>query len=69
MNVNTYLKRTWHILTNHDIGNSLTLDKITSENHPHSNKEMVYTVNIMKCTCGLTWLDCGLEYRKIKDKQ
>lgn len=54
-----------HIKHGHPLRDSTRLDKLHSELHPSSNAEFIYTVNIMRCDeCGLTWNDCGLEYRK-----
>lgn len=52
-----------HVKYGHGSGNVL-VDKLTSEKHPHTDAELVYTVNIMACKlCGLTYLDAGLEHR------
>ena len=57
-------KRLPHMDSGHPFDKSVRLDKLTSEKHPHSDSELVYTINIMQCNdCGLVWKDCGLEYR------
>jgi len=61
-------KRRRHIRNGHPFDKSVRLDKLRSENHPHSDPGTVYTVNVMRCNdCGLCWLDAGLEFREIKD--
>jgi hypothetical protein len=57
------LIRLWHSIDGHPYDKSIRLDKLQTEKHPHSDNEMIFTINIMKCECGLTWLDTGLEYR------
>lgn len=58
-------KRVSHMENGHPFDKSESIDKLTSELHPHSDSEMIYTVNIRKCNdCGLTYNDCGLEYRR-----
>lgn len=60
-----WIKRYLHIKNGHPYERSISIDKLTSENHPHSDSEMIFTVNIMKCNeCGLMYLDEGLEFRK-----
>lgn len=54
-----------HINDGHPHDKSVLIDKLTSEKHPHTNDEFIYTVNIMKCKeCGLNYNDCGLEFRE-----
>jgi hypothetical protein len=58
------LRRAFHIHYGHG-PNRTRLDKLTSEAHPHSDKDWVFTVNICHCNdCGLTFLDDGIESRK-----
>jgi hypothetical protein len=65
MNKNFEKIRRKHIKRGHGIDNSIRIDKMRSEMHPHSDKEFIFTVNIMLCNeCGLIWLDSGLEFRK-----
>lgn len=40
------------------------IDKLTSEHHPHTDADWVFTVNIVECECGLIYFDSGLERRK-----
>lgn len=57
-------KRVKHIRYGHPFEESELIEKLRSEKHPHSDDEMVYTVNIRQCNdCGLTYFDEGLEYR------
>lgn len=57
-------KRVRHIRYGHPYHKSERLDKLRSEQHPHTDSEYIYTVNIMKCLdCGLCYLDDGLETR------
>lgn len=59
-------KRVSHMENGHPFDKSERIDKLVSEKHPHSDSEMIYTVNIRHCNdCGLTYNDCGLEYRRI----
>lgn len=45
--------------------NYTQIDKLTSEKHPASNKNFIYTININKCnSCGLHFNDIGVEFRK-----
>jgi hypothetical protein len=56
-------RRARHIRNGHGF-NVTRIDKLTSEKHPHSSAGCVYTVNVMRCDdCGLTFNDCGLEWR------
>ncbi len=58
-------KRAKCLSKGHVIKNSELIDKLQSEKHPHTNKEWIYTVNIMKCgNCGLHFNDAGVEARK-----
>lgn len=41
------------------------LDKLTSEKHPSTDNNYIFTINIMRCKeCGLLWEDAGLERRR-----
>lgn len=52
----------------HDLKNSVTLDKLHSENHPWNDSEFVYTVNIRQCySCGMVFQSCGLEFKDHDD--
>lgn len=56
-------KRVRHIRFGHTGGKRI--DKLRSENHPHTDKDFIFTVNIVECEeCGLMYQDCGLEFRK-----
>lgn len=58
-------KRSRHIKNGHPYASGKLLEKLHSENHPHSDSEHIYTVNIMECQdCGLVYHDAGLERRK-----
>lgn len=53
-----------HIKHGHNFDNSVLIEKLTSEKHPHTDKEFVFTISIRKCNeCGLIFYDKGLEYR------
>jgi hypothetical protein len=53
-----------HIKYGHGVDNSLRIDKLRSELHPHTSREFIFTINLMLCNeCGLIWLDSGLEFR------
>mgnify|MGYP000090052470 CR=1 FL=1 len=41
------------------------IEKAHFEKHLQTDKEMVYTVNLMQCNhCSLNYLDSGFEFRK-----
>lgn len=51
----------------HSYRDSVLLEKLTSEGHPHSDAEYLYTINLRQCfKCGLVYQDAGLEFRKDK---
>lgn len=56
--------RARHIRNGHPFNNSILVDKLVSESHPHTCKDYVYTVNLRKCECGLIFFDNGIEARK-----
>lgn len=58
-------KRTRHTRYGHPHDNSELIDTLRSERHPHTDKEYIYTVNVMQCLdCGLVYHDAGLEHRR-----
>lgn len=49
----------------HVFKKSQMIDSVKSELHPHSNKDYVFTINIMRCpNCDMIFYDEGLESRK-----
>lgn len=58
-----YPVRVWHVLFGHDHRASTLVDKLRSEKHPQNDKDFIYTVNVMRCRCGLHHLDAGMEFR------
>ena len=56
-------KRVRHIRYGHVYDGSKPIDKLRSENHPHTGIDYVYTINLRECECGLIFQDCGLERR------
>lgn len=58
-------KRACHVDNGHPLDKSTLVEKFSSEKHPHTDSQYIYTINIMKCDdCGLFWNDCGLELRE-----
>lgn len=58
-------KRLTHKDKGHPFDDSELVDKLVSENHPHTGDEYIYTVNIRKCNdCGMIFFDNGLESRR-----
>lgn len=50
----------------HNLDN-VFIEKARFENHPHSDAQWIYTVNLMQCKhCSLNFLDDGVERRKPK---
>ncbi len=48
----------------HTLDGSVLIDKLTSEKHPNSSEDLIYTVNLFSCgNCGLTFQDSGVEFR------
>ncbi len=44
------------------------IEKARFENHPESDKDVVYTVNLMQCNrCSLKFLENGFEFRSNHD--
>lgn len=60
------IRRVIHSIFGHPYDGSTLTEKLTSEKHEWSSKDNVYTVNIMKCKCGLTFHDIGCEGRERK---
>lgn len=57
-------KRAMHLRYGHPFDETTHIDKLISELHPATDIEYVYTLNIRKCnTCGLYFIDQGLEHR------
>jgi hypothetical protein len=57
-------RRLQHMRHGHNPDNSTRIDKLHSENYPCSDKNYVYTVNVMRCNdCGLHYHDSGFEPR------
>lgn len=64
INFKSAWKRAEHIENGHPFNESVLIEKLRSENHPHTSKDYVYTVNIRTCEdCGLTFTDNGIERR------
>jgi len=59
-------KRTRHVRNGHEFEGSVRIDKITSEHHPHTDKDYIYTINLRECECGLIFQDKGVERRNGK---
>ena len=57
-------ERLGHLKNGHKFDGSEKIDCLKSENHPHTNNEYIFTINIRKCECGLIFFDNGLELRK-----
>jgi len=47
----------------HTYKGSKMLDKLVTENHHSNSKDYIYTINVMECKCGLSYLDAGMETR------
>lgn len=57
-------KRRKHLKNGHPFENSIKLDSFKSENHPQSQKDYIFTINMRQCEdCGLVFFDNGLERR------
>ena len=60
----TALLRRKHQRNGHPFSEKVrVVDKLRSEAHPHTDAEMIYTVNLVECQCGLIYQDCGIEFR------
>lgn len=48
----------------HPFSNSEKIETQRYENHPHSDKDLIYAITLRHCgNCGLVFQDRGLEYR------
>ncbi len=56
-------KRVRHIRNGHKFEGSTLIEKQHYDKHPHSDDELVYTISIRECECGLIFEDKGLNYR------
>lgn len=51
------------IRTGHKHPGSTLIERIRSENHPDSNWERVFTLNIRRCSCGSVYHEAAMEWR------
>ena len=58
-------KRARHMRYGCPYHNSILIDKLQSEKHPHTDHEWIYTINLRECKdCGLIFQSCGVERKK-----
>lgn len=62
-NLAPYPVRAWHVLFGHEHVGATMIDKLRSNKHPQNDATFIYTVNVMRCRCGLHFLDDGMEFR------
>lgn len=65
----TIIRRFTHLLFGHKFDGSKEIEKQIFKKHPNSNEEMVYSVTVRKCCCGLAFLDKGLSFTEIGEKR
>ena len=58
------VKRLFHLIKGHNYSKSKKLDTFRTEHHYASDKDWIYTIHVMECECGLSFLDAGVERRK-----
>lgn len=63
------LKRIVHTIFWHKHSTATLIDKFTSESHYGSGDRFVYTINLMQCECGFSYIDQGVESRSLDEQR